>query len=114
VGDLDLKRDFTDVRDVAEAYADLVEKGERGEVYNVCSGAAYALRDLLGRMCAMAGVAPEIRVDPSRIRPAEARELRGDPSKIERTAKWRARTPIESTLESLLEHWSGGRKCAAG
>jgi GDP-4-dehydro-6-deoxy-D-mannose reductase len=106
VGDLDLKRDFTDVRDVAEAYAALVENGGRGEVYNVCSGVSYGLRALLEKMCAIAGIAPEIRVDASRVRPSEARELRGDPSKIERDTKWRARTPIEATLESLLEHWS--------
>jgi GDP-4-dehydro-6-deoxy-D-mannose reductase len=110
VGDLDLKRDFTDVRDVAEAYAALVEKGRRGEVYNVCSGVSHGLRDLLGKLCAMAGVEPEIRVDSSKLRPEEARELRGDPSKIERDTGWRARTPIEATLESLLEHWSRGSK----
>jgi GDP-4-dehydro-6-deoxy-D-mannose reductase len=113
VGDLDLKRDFTDVRDVAEAYAALLEKGGRGEVYNVCSGVAYGLRALLEKMCAMAGVTPEIRVDTSRLRPEEARELRGDPSKIERGTLWRARTPIEATLESLLGHWSRGLERAA-
>jgi len=64
-------------------------------------------------MCAMAGVTPEIRVDTSRLRPEEARELRGDPSKIERGTLWRARTPIEATLESLLGHWSRGLERAA-
>ena len=105
VGDLDLKRDFTDVRDVAEAYAALIEKGSRGEVYNVCSGVSWALRELLAKMCEIAGVEPEIRVDPKRVRSAEARELRGDPSKIERDTGWRSRTPIGATLESLLEFW---------
>jgi GDP-4-dehydro-6-deoxy-D-mannose reductase len=113
VGDLELKRDFTDVRDVAEAYAALVEKGSRGEVYNVCSGVSYDLRALLEKMCAMAGITPEIRVDAARVRPSEARELRGDPSKIERDTKWRPHTPIEATLESLLDHWSRGLGRAA-
>ena len=112
-GDLDLKRDFTDVRDVAEAYAALVEKGRPGEVYNVCSGVSRGLRALLEKMCAMAGITPEIRVDAAKIRPSEAGELRGDPSKIERDTKWRARTPIEATLESLLDYWSRGLERAA-
>jgi len=113
VGDLDLKRDFTDVRDVAEAYAALVEKGRKGEVYNVCSGVSYGLRGLLEKMCAAAGVRPEIRVDAAKVRPSEARELRGDPSKIERDTLWRAHTPIEATLESLLDYWSRSLKGAA-
>jgi GDP-4-dehydro-6-deoxy-D-mannose reductase len=107
VGDLDLKRDFTDVRDVAEAYAVLLEKGARGEIYNVCSGVSYGLRALLEKMCAAARVAPEIRVEQTRIRPVEARDVRGDPAKIERDTGWRARTPIEATLESLLDDWKG-------
>ena len=113
VGDLGLKRDFTDVRDVAEAYAALVERGGGGEVYNVCSGVSYGLRGLLERMCAIAAVTPEIRVDASRLRPEEARELRGDPSKVARDTGWRASTPIEATLESLVEYWSRSLSGAA-
>ncbi len=106
VGDLNLKRDFTDVEDVAEAYAAIVEKGKKGGVYNVCSGISYGLRELLDRLCEMAKVKAEIRVVPGRMRPGDVRELRGDPSKTERDTGWRARTAMEGTLERLLGFWA--------
>jgi GDP-4-dehydro-6-deoxy-D-mannose reductase len=107
VGDLDLRRDFTDVRDVARAYVELVKAGGSGEVYNVCSGTSRSLRDLLGLLCRAAGVSPEIRVDPRRVRPNDIRDLRGDPSKIERETGWSSRIDIADTLEWLLGFWSG-------
>jgi GDP-4-dehydro-6-deoxy-D-mannose reductase len=106
VGDLDLKRDFTDVKDVARAYASILERGKRGEVYNVCSGTSHSLRGLLQRLCEMAKVDVEIRVDPQRVRPADVRDLRGDPSKTARDTGWRARVAIAETLESLLDFWT--------
>jgi len=112
VGALDLKRDFTDVRDVALAYVALVEKGKRGEVYNVCSGVAHSLRDLLAVMCNAARVAPEIRVDPRRVRSADITELRGDPSKIARDTGWRSRIPIAETIEWLLGSWTSAIEAA--
>jgi GDP-4-dehydro-6-deoxy-D-mannose reductase len=106
VGNLDLRRDFCDVRDVSLAYAALLEKGAGGDVYNVCSGVSWSLRELLGRMIQTAGVEVEIRVDADRVRPADMEELRGDPSKIFRDTGWRPRIPIDETLSSLLEYWS--------
>ena len=106
VGDLDLKRDFTDVRDVAEAYAAIVERGKKGGVYNVCSGTSYSLRELLGRLCEMAKVDVEIRVDPKRMRPGDIRDLRGDPSKTTRDTGWRVRAAMTGTLEQLLDFWT--------
>jgi GDP-4-dehydro-6-deoxy-D-mannose reductase len=106
VGDLDLRRDFTDVRDIAEAYVSLLERGKAGEVYNVCSGTARSLRGLLGLLCETAKVRPEIRVDQKRLRPADIRELRGDPSKIARDTGWRSRIAITETIEWLLDSWT--------
>lgn len=106
-GALDLRRDFTDVRDVARAYVSLLEKGRAGEVYNVCSGTSHSLRELLRRLCDIAGVAPEIRVDLRRMRPNDIEELRGDPSKIARETGWRPQIDIVETLEWLLGFWSG-------
>ncbi|HEX6792016.1 MAG TPA: GDP-mannose 4,6-dehydratase [Candidatus Krumholzibacteria bacterium] len=111
VGDLDVRRDFLDVRDVCGAYLVLLEKGRRGETYNVCSGNSYRIRDLLEKMCDLAGVQVAIEVDPSRLRPVDMRELRGDPSKIREHTGWEARIPIEETLRSMLEDWD--RKLAA-
>ncbi len=106
VGNLDVRRDFTDVRDVCDAYVALLERGERGQVYNVCSGRAVGLRDVLSMLCDIAGVSVRVEVDPDRLRPVDMPELRGDPSKIERDTGWRARIPLEQTLRDLLAWWS--------
>ncbi len=106
VGNLDVRRDFTDVRDVCDAYVALLERGERGKVYNVCSGRAVGLRDVLETLCDIAGVSVRIEVDPDRLRPVDMPELRGDPGRIERATGWRASIPLERTLRDLLAWWS--------
>jgi GDP-4-dehydro-6-deoxy-D-mannose reductase len=105
VGDLDVRRDFLDVRDVCDAYVVLLKKGRSGETYNVCSGNSYRIRDLLDKLAALAGVEVTIRVDESRLRPADMRELRGDPSKIRDHTGWTARIDIEQTLQAMLDDW---------
>ena len=111
VGDLDVRRDFLDVRDVCEAYIVLLENGHSGETYNVCSGSSYRIRDLLQKMCDLADVKVTLQLDPARLRPVDMRELRGDPSKIREHTGWEARIPIEETLRSMIDDW--GRKLAA-
>jgi len=105
VGDLEVRRDFLDVRDVCDAYAVLLKKGRSGETYNVCSGNSYRIRDLLDKMCALAGVTVTIQVDKTRLRPVDMPELRGDPSKIQEHTGWTAQRPIEETLRAMLEDW---------
>jgi GDP-4-dehydro-6-deoxy-D-mannose reductase len=107
VGDIDLRRDFTDVRDIARGYVALLEKGKGGEVYNVGSGTSYSLRELLHRLFEIARVEPEIRVDSERMRPADMRDLRGDPSKIARDTGWTPRIAIADTLEWLFDACGG-------
>ncbi|MBI4721104.1 MAG: GDP-mannose 4,6-dehydratase [Chitinivibrionia bacterium] len=105
VGNIEIKRDFLDVRDVVRAYRALLEKGKPGEIYNVCSGTSYSLKELLHRMCALAGVRVDVRVREERIRPLDARELRGNKLKITRDTGWSPAIPIEETLQSLLDYW---------
>ena len=105
VGDLDVRRDFLDVRDVCDAYVVLLKKGRSGETYNVCSGNSYRIRDLLDKLAALAGVEVTIRVDESRLRPTDMRELRGDPSKIRDHTGWTAKIDIEQTLQAMLDDW---------
>jgi GDP-4-dehydro-6-deoxy-D-mannose reductase len=105
VGDLEVRRDFLDVRDVCDAYVVLLKKGRSGETYNVCSGNSYRIRDLLDRMCELSGVKVKIRVDESRLRPVDMPELRGDPSKLREHTGWTAGRPIEETLGAMLEDW---------
>jgi GDP-4-dehydro-6-deoxy-D-mannose reductase len=103
VGDLDVTRDLCDVRDVARAYAALLEHGRPGAAYNVCRGEGVALAGVLDRLLAMARVPVRVEVDPARLRPADVPYLVGDPAAIARDAGWRAAIPLETTLADVVE-----------
>ncbi len=105
VGNLDVRRDFLDVRDVGEAYIALIERGKRGEIYNVCSGTAFSVRELLDKLRGIAGLDVKVQVSKNRLRPVDTPELRGDPSKIIADTGWKPRIPIDETLEALLDSW---------
>jgi GDP-4-dehydro-6-deoxy-D-mannose reductase len=107
VGNLDVRRDFLDVRDVCDAYVVLLKKGRIGETYNVCSGQSYRVGDLLREICSLAGVHVSIRVDVARLRPVDTPELRGDPSKMASHTGWSPKHSIQETLKSLLDYWDG-------
>jgi len=112
-GNLDVRRDLTDVRDVADAYVRLLEwlhtDATSGEslVLNVCSGRSVAIRWLLDELCRLAGVQPEIRIDPALVRSDDASDIRGDASAIERLVGWRATTPLETTLADIWRATEG-------
>jgi GDP-4-dehydro-6-deoxy-D-mannose reductase len=106
VGNVDVRRDFTDVRDVCRAYTLLLEKGRRGSIYNVCSGKSHSLRELLERLAELAGVDIEIEVDKDRVRPVDIAELNGDSSLIAADTGWKPEIPLEDTLAGLLQYWS--------
>ncbi len=105
VGNLDVRRDFSDVRDVVEAYMALMRKGRRGEAYNVCSGRALALREVLDFLIGEAGARIPIRieVDPARLRKTDVPLLIGDNRKIVAETGWSPRIPVAQTLRDLLE-----------
>jgi GDP-4-dehydro-6-deoxy-D-mannose reductase len=105
VGNVDVRRDFLDIRDVCDGYVVLLQKGRSGETYNVCSGRSYRVGDLLDQLCAIAGVRVTIQVDKNRLRPVDMPELRGDPAKMQDHTGWKAKRPINETLRSLLEYW---------
>ncbi len=106
VGNLDVRRDFLDVRDVCAAYTALIEHGVAGETYNVCSGTAHTLRDLLTKMCDAVDIDVEIQVDPDRLRPAETPELRGNNAKLKAATGWEPKISIEQTMSELVEYWT--------
>jgi GDP-4-dehydro-6-deoxy-D-mannose reductase len=105
VGNLDARRDLTDVRDTVRAYRLILECGLPGRPYNVCSGRAIAIRDLLDRLIARARVPVEVRVDPARYRPNDTPLLLGDPGRLRDELGWTAEIPLEQTLDDLLEYW---------
>jgi GDP-4-dehydro-6-deoxy-D-mannose reductase len=111
-GNIDVSRDFSDVHDVVDAYFALIERGRSGEIYNVCSGREISVRELLGRLIALSGVAITIEQEQARIRPAEQPRMVGDARKIFEHAGWSARTPIETSLWGALQCWEKSLKKA--
>ncbi len=105
VGNLDAIRDFTDVRDTVRAYWALLGRGENGEVYNVCSGRALKIRELLDVLIHVSGVKAEVRTDPEKLRPSDIPVLVGDPGKIRKATGWEPRLPLDRTLKDLLQDW---------
>ena len=101
-GDLDVTRDFTDVRDTVRAYRLLLEKGENGEVYNICSGLERSLRSLVELMLQIAGVQAELQKTTARLRPTEQRRVVGDPRKIHALLGWAPEISITTTLADIL------------
>jgi GDP-4-dehydro-6-deoxy-D-mannose reductase len=105
VGNLRARRDYTDVRDVVRGYWQLLEDGEPGEVYNLCSGHAWAIQDILDFLLAQATVRPLVKEDPTRLRPSDVPVLIGDASKIREAVGWKPEIPFEKTLADLLQFW---------
>jgi GDP-4-dehydro-6-deoxy-D-mannose reductase len=105
VGNLDARRDITDVRDTVRAYRMLADSGRPGRPYNICSGKAYRIGDLLEMLLARARVPIAIVSDPARLRPSDQPVILGNPSRTATEIGWLARIPIEDTLNDLLEHW---------
>ena len=110
VGNLDSRRDITDVRDTVRAYRMLVERGTPARPYNVCSGQAYRIRDLLDILVGMARVRLDIRTDPSRMRPSDNPVVLGDNRRIRDEVGWTPEIPIERTLADLLDYWRTKRQ----
>lgn len=102
-GDIDTTRDFTDVRDVAAAYAALLAHGHSGATYVVGSGHERRIRDILATLCTLAGVAPEVRQDPARLRRADQRRMVADPRLILEHTGWSSTRPLEETLTDVLD-----------
>jgi GDP-4-dehydro-6-deoxy-D-mannose reductase len=106
-GNLDVRRDFSDVRDVVRAYRLLLEAMSNGRVepggavLNVASGRAVEIRYLLDRICALAGVSPAVEVDPSLVRPDEAPEIHGDSEPLRALTGWQPEHEIEETLRDI-------------
>ena len=106
VGNLDVTRDFTDVRDVIRAYLLLLLQGRSGEVYNVCSGTETKISDALDALLSIAGVEARFEVDRKELRPAEQPRMAGDSGKILAETGWRPEISLRHTLEEMLHHWS--------
>jgi len=105
VGNLTVARDFTDVRDVVRAYGMLAISGRKGETYNVGSGRAIRLEELLKRIIAFSGREITVTVDPKRLRKTEVPIIRADIQKLQADTGWSPRYAIDTTLRDTLNDW---------
>jgi GDP-4-dehydro-6-deoxy-D-mannose reductase len=105
VGNLSPRRDLTDVRDTVQAYIAVVARGTPGVVYNVCSGAAPRMQDVLDGLRRRAAVAVEVETDPALYRPHDAPVVVGDHQRLTRDTGWQPAIPLEQTLDELLAFW---------
>ncbi|HET9328765.1 MAG TPA: GDP-mannose 4,6-dehydratase [Candidatus Eisenbacteria bacterium] len=105
VGNLEAKRDFTDVRDMVRAYWLALEKGEPGEVYNIATGRSWTIREVLDQLLSLTTTKIEVRQDPARLRPSDVPVLLGDSSKFVKVTGWKPTIPFEQTLRDMLDYW---------
>ncbi|WP_138755244.1 GDP-mannose 4,6-dehydratase [Paenibacillus sinopodophylli] len=106
VGNLDARRDFSDVRDIVVAYEKLMIEGKKGEAYNVCSGKPIAIKEILMKYIKLSlNKSIEIKEDSSRMRPSDLPLYVGDSSKIIRMTNWESQINIDQSLIDILNYW---------
>ena len=107
VGNLDAERDFTDVRDVVRAYGLLALRGDSGEVYNVGSGQAHAIREVLRHLVTRSAVPIRVEPDPERMRPSDIPRMVCNYAKLRARTGWEPSIPLERSLADVLDYWRG-------
>jgi len=105
VGNLEARRDFTDVRDMVRGYIAALEKGKPGEVYNICQGKDYSVQQVLDMLLDMASLEVRIEEDKDRMRPSDVPVLLGSAARFKADTGWEPIIPFEQTLTDLLEYW---------
>lgn len=105
VGNLEAKRDFTDVRDMVRAYWLSLEKGKPGDVYNIGSGTTYKIKDVLDMLLSLTDKKVKVEVDPDRLRPSDVPILLADSSKFRNATGWEPRFEFSRSLKDLLDYW---------
>jgi len=107
VGNLEASRDFTDVRDMVRAYRLAAEYCDPARPYNICSGKAYKIKEILDKMLALSEAEIEIREDPARLRASEVPVFQGNPARFTEATGWKPLFSIAETLETILDYWRG-------
>jgi GDP-4-dehydro-6-deoxy-D-mannose reductase len=105
VGNLEARRDFSDVREVVQAYVQLIANGEPGQVYNIGSGVSHSVRELLNTLLSMSQVPIQVHQDPGRMRPSDVPEVICDATRIRQCTGWETTIPFEQSLRDVLEDW---------
>jgi len=107
MGDLKVRRDYTDVRDVVRAYLLAMERCAAGETYNVTSGKPLVIQEGVDHLCSLALVPVQVKSSAAKFRPHDIPLLTGDPSKFRAATNWQPEIPFTKTLSDLLEHYRG-------
>jgi GDP-4-dehydro-6-deoxy-D-mannose reductase len=105
VGDIDVSRDFLDVGDVVSAYFALLEKGQAGQVYNICSGREQSIRSLIEQLADLAEVTMQLVQDPARMRRADQRRVCGSHERLTKTTGWTPDITTQQSLRAILSDW---------
>ncbi len=105
VGNLDAKRDFTDVRDVVQAYSLLIQKGESGETYNVGSGQSIAIKDVLNLIISHSITKIKVEIDNDKLRPIDIPVIESNIDKLQTVTQWSPIHTLESTIKNTLDYW---------
>ena len=105
VGNLSAKRDFTDVRDVVRAYGLLIQKGQRGETYNIGSGHAIGIRSILDTIIRLSTCDITVETDPTKLRPVDVPIIEADTDKVHQCTGWEPKISLETTIEETLNYW---------
>jgi GDP-4-dehydro-6-deoxy-D-mannose reductase len=110
-GNIDVTRDFLDVRDVADAYKLLLENenvydiNNRFGIFNVCSGSEISMRSILNLMFEITGIDAEIRIDETKLRPNEQKRIYGSSDKLKKYTGWQPKIPLKKGIEDILNYW---------
>lgn len=105
VGDVEVIRDFTDVRDVVKAYYQLMTKGKKGETYNVCSNKGFVLKHIIEMFAQITGTTIIYKINEKNFRPSENKKITGSSDKIKKEIGWQPVIPMEKSLKDLLHYW---------
>ncbi|SFM12910.1 GDPmannose 4,6-dehydratase [Paenibacillus sp. 1_12] len=109
VGDLSSKRDFTDVRDIVEAYRLLCEKGASGQVYNVCSNVSISIEKILNILVSFSSKSIEVIIDEAKLRPNNVIEYYGSNEKLYQATEWKPSISLETSLKDIFQFWKQNR-----
>jgi GDP-4-dehydro-6-deoxy-D-mannose reductase len=104
-GNLDARRDFTDVRDMVQAYQLLVRHGRTGVAYNIATGRVFSMQEVLDRLLALAGVQVEVRRRSDLVRSSDIEVLCGDASRLAQETGWTPTFSLDQTLTDILNYW---------
>jgi GDP-4-dehydro-6-deoxy-D-mannose reductase len=104
-GDITIIRDFIDVRDVVSAYYMLLMTGKKGEVYNLCSGTGWTLKEIIDKISALLGIDVKVMSNPDLFRPDDNRAIIGSNEKLRNAVKWSPKYTLEDTLKVMIAYW---------